>query len=226
MGFFKDLYLKARKTVNDIKTEKGVEKIYPSAIVFKDQPLMSRGGTYKNKFPEGIIIHFTAGWRNQKPLDAVKFANKNGHRYFLIAEKGEVIQQFDLSGYGPHAGVSTCPVTKRSTVSQYYVGIEVMCAGKLTNGKTWFGQEIPKEDQRSGVISGKYQKASGTYQKFTSEQEKSLIDLCIWLCKNGTNPDLILSHEEVSPNRKDDVGLSLSMTMDEFREMIKAELKK
>lgn len=233
LNWIKKQYLKARKTVNDIKTEKGVEKIYPSAIVFKDQPLMSRGGTYKNKFPEGIIIHFTAGWRNQKPLDAVKFANKNGHRYFLIAEKGEVIQQFDLSGYGPHAGVSKCPVTKRSTVAQYYVGIEVMCGGRLEDADkdgqvddTYFKTNVPQDQMRTGKINGKWQKSLGTYEIFTPEQEKSLVDLCVWLCKSGANPDLIFGHDEVAPSRKNDPGLSLSMSMDNFRELIKKELKK
>lgn len=233
--FFTKLYLKARKKVNDLKTEKEIdsEKFYPSAIKFNDIPLMARSGTYSKKFPEGIIVHFTAGWRNQRATDAVKFANKNGHRYFLITEKGEVIQQFDLSGYGPHAGSSTCPITKRTYVAKYYVGIEVMCGGRLEDADkdgqvddTYFKLNVPQDQMRTGKINNKWQKSSGTYEIFTPSQEKSLLDLCVWLCKNGTNPDLIFGHDEVAPDRKNDPGLSLSMSMDDFRAKVKEELKK
>jgi N-acetyl-anhydromuramyl-L-alanine amidase AmpD len=213
-----------------VETEVKVK--YPKSIQLKDVPLMSKGGTYKNKFPEGIIIHFTAGWQTQKPVDAIKFANKNGHRYIFISDKGEVVQQFDLSGFGSHAGVSKCPVTGRTTVSQYYVGIEVACGGRLEDADkdgqvddTYFKTNVLPENIRTGKINGKWQKSNqGSYEKFTKAQEEALINLCVWLCKNGTNPDLIFGHDEVAPDRKNDPGLSLSMTMDEFRDLIKSKL--
>jgi len=220
----KSVFLKLRKKVNSMSIEKEIKIKYPLAKHFPELPLMARGGTYKNKFPEGVIVHFTAGWQSQKPKDAINFANKNGHRYFFLDQSGTVYQQFDLSGYGPHAGESLCPVTKRSSVAKYYVGIEIACGGKLTNGKTWYGKEVLLENQRKGIINNKWQKSSGVYEKFTPEQEDSLIELCIWLCKTGCDPDLIFSHEEVSPGRKDDVGLALSITMDEFRDRVKKGL--
>jgi len=223
---------KGRKLVGDIMKESEVKKKYPKAVVLKDVPLMARTGTYKNKFPEGIIVHFTAGWRNQKPKDAISYANKKGHRYIFIAEDGTVVQQFDLSGYGPHAGISTCPVTKRSDVARLYIGIEVACGGRLEDADkdgqvddTYFKLNVPQDQMRTGKINNKWQKSSGTYEIFTPEQEKSLIDLCVWLCQNGTNPDLIFGHDEVAPSRKNDPGLSLSMTMDEFRKTVKDRLQ-
>lgn len=227
----KEILLKIRKAFYKMNKETEIKIKYPEAITYKDLPLMSRGGTYNKKFPEGVIVHFTAGWRNQKGRDAVNFANKNGHRYFLILEDGTVVQQFCLTGYGAHAGTSRCPVTKRSTVSQYYVGIEVCCGGRLEDADkdgqvddTYFKNNVPADQMRTGKINGKYQKASGTYEIFTPAQELALKKLCTWLCENGVNPDLILSHEEVAPERKNDVGLSLSVTMDEFREIIKGSL--
>lgn len=229
MTLFKKLRSVFRKTV--IGSDKDIKIKYPESIHYPELPLMSKGGTYKNKFPEGIIVHFTAGWRNQKGKDAVSFANKNGHRYFLILEDGTVVQQFCLTGFGSHAGVSKCPVTKRTTVSQYYVGIEVCCGGRLEDADkdgqvddTYFKNNVPADQIRTGKINGKWQKSSGSYEKFTDAQELSLKKLCTWLCQNGANPDLILSHEEVAPDRKNDVGLSLSMTMDDFRKTIKGSL--
>lgn len=222
---------KIRKAFYNMNKENEIKIKYPEAVTYKDIPLMAKGGTYKNKFPEGVIVHFTAGWRNQKGTDAVKFANKNGHRYFLILEDGTVVQQFCLTGYGAHAGVSKCPVTKRTTVSQYYVGIEVCCGGRLEDADkdgqvddTYFKTNVPADQMRTGKINNKWQKSSGTYEKFTDAQELSLKKLCTWLCENGANSDFIFSHEEVSPDRKNDVGLSLSVTMDEFRSLIKGDL--
>ena len=223
--------LKIRKAIYKMNKESEIKVKYPEAITYKDLPLMAKGGTYKNKFPEGVIVHFTAGWRNQKGRDAVNFANKNGHRYFLILEDGTVVQQFCLSGYGAHAGVSKCPVTKRTTVSQYYVGIEVCCGGRLEDADkdgqvddTYFKLNVPPDQMRTGKINNKWQKSSGTFEIFTPAQELALKKLCTWLCENGANPDLILGHDEVAPERKNDPSLSLSMTMDEFRAVIKGSL--
>lgn len=224
MGWFKNILLKARKTVNKINQEKEIKVKYPEAIVLNDQALMSKGGSYKNNFPEGVIVHFTAGHQKQKGADAISFANKMGHRYFFIDQDGKVYQQFCLSGYGPHAGESKCPVTKRTSVSQFYVGIEVACGGKLKNGSTDFGKVVAPENIRKGSINNKWQKASGEFEKFTEAQELSLKKLCTWLCENGANPDLIFGHDEVAPERKNDPALSLSVSMDDFRKLIKGSL--
>ena len=207
-------------------------KRYPQAKFVEGLPMMHEAGKYPKGFPEGIIVHFTAGWQNAKAKDMISYANSMGYLFFFIDEAGQVWQQFCLSGWGSHAGQSKCPVTGRESVSRYYVGIEVACAGKLSDmdgdgdrDDTWFKQmNIPHQNIRKGVISNKWQKANGEYQKFTEAQEMSLKKLCTWLCENGCNPDLIFSHEEVAPNRKNDVGLSLSVSMDEFRKIIKGSL--
>jgi hypothetical protein len=108
----------------------------------------------------------------------------------------------------------------------------VACAGSLSDvdkdgqiDDTWFKQlNLPTDTVRKGAYVGKYQNVKGIFQKFTPEQETSLIELCTWLCKMGCNPDLIFGHEECSPGRKNDPGLSLSMSMDDFRVLIKKRL--
>lgn len=213
-------------------TEKQIKIKYPKAKSIESLPLMKRGGTYSKQFPEGAIVHFTAGWQSQKPKDAISAAVKAGHRYFFIDETGQVWQQFDLSGYGAHAGESICPATKRTTVSKYYVGIEVACAGSLSDvdkdgqiDDTWFKQlNLPSKTVNAGHYIGKFQNVKGVFQKFNELQEASLIELLIWLCEMGMNPDLIWGHDEVAPKRKNDPGLSLSLKMDDFRILIKGKL--
>lgn len=231
MAWLKKVFLKARKGVYDLNKEKEVKLKYPKAIVLPDLPLMARAGTYPKGFPEGAIVHFTAGWRNQKPKDAIAFANKNGHRYFFIAEDGTVVQQFDLSGYGAHAGASKCPITGRTNVSRFYVGIEVACGGRLEDADkdgnvddTYFKLNVPPDQIRSGEINNKWQKSKGSFEKFTPAQEKSLVELLTWLSQNGMNSEYILGHDETSGDRKNDPGLSLSVTMDQLRKIVKQKL--
>jgi N-acetyl-anhydromuramyl-L-alanine amidase AmpD len=205
----------------DISTNKP-EIFYPEAKYIPSLPNMPTNGNYRVNFPEGIIIHYTAGDQMQSGESAVKQAIDHGYAYFFIDGGGHVFQQFCLSRWGYHAGFSKCPVTGRSSVSKLYVGIEVACAGRLTDeGKSWFGKRIAPVDIRKADPS---YTVSGCYQTFTHMQEKSLLELCVWLCNKGVNPDLILGHYEVAPSRKDDPGPSLSVPMPKWRLKVKQEL--
>lgn len=186
--------------------------LYDEAIYLKDFPRLKTNGTYRNNFPEGAIIHYTAGRQDQSGMMAIQHAVEQEHCYFFINESGMIYQQFDIDKWGSHAGLSRCPVTKRNSVSQYYVGIEIACAGKLVNGKSWYGQKIPEHKIR--IYNGEQ------YEAYTPEQEEALFNLCIWLCINGANPELFFGHNEVT-NRKSDPGGSLSMSMEEFRLRLK-----
>ena len=107
------------------------------------------------------------------------------------------------------------------------------CGGRLEDADkdgqvddTYFKNNVPADQIRTGVINNKWQKSKGSFEKFTPEQEKSLIELLAWICRMGALPDLILGHEECAQGRKNDPGLSLSMTMDELRLKVKEELRK
>ena len=131
-----------------------------------------------------------------------------------------------LRNWGYHAGRSTwIDYENVKTLNDKFIGIEVVSAGKVEAVdseanpplyyKTWFGKTLNKEEVRE--INGEY------FHKFTKEQEKSLIDLLVWLYKQ--NPEVfkienIVGHCEVSPGRKVDPGGSLSLSMNELRKVV------
>jgi hypothetical protein len=94
---------------------------------------------YKNGYPQGAVVHFTAGrtkatgkWTEQ---DIRKFFIQSSCKdqkftYFIIDIWGNVFQQFPLNRWGHHAGPSSWGSFK-SGLSSSFVGVEVMCAGKL-----------------------------------------------------------------------------------------------
>lgn len=183
-------------------------------------PQMKTRGTYAKGYPEGAVVHFTAG-RDESESDAKGSADygvSQGYVFFVIGPTGKVYQRFPLNKWGYHAGTSSYPGLG-SSVSSKVVGIEVACAGKLdANRKSWFGKTYQSDECRT--VSSKENVQGGTYKKFTEAQEKSLIQLLVWLKTN--NPDVfkvpyIVGHDEVSPGRKNDPGGSLSMTMPELR---------
>lgn len=186
----------------------GAFNMFPGSVFLDRFPKMKAIGQYKMGHPEGAIIHYTAGRQEQSGESAVQHAIENDYCYFFINSAGMVYQQFDLDMYGQHAGLSKCPVTKRNSVSKYYVGIEIACAGHLENSKTWYGEKVPIYRIRES--------SKGQFQVYTEEQEKSLLELCTWLCIGGSNPEYFFGHDEVT-NRKLDPGASLSMSMNDFR---------
>lgn len=197
---------------------------YPNAIFIPGIPKLYTVGKYKNNFPEGAIIHYTSGWQKQTGEEAIRYALAEKFCYFFIDQNGVVFQQFDLSNWGFHAGQSVCPVTGTKGVSTKFVGIEVACAGKLEKGKTWFGQQVkPEQIRKAG--NNFPQGIRGEYQMFTVSQEKSLMELCVWLCLNGAKKELFFGHYEVT-SRKEDPGASLSLTMPGFRTQLAKELEK
>lgn len=202
---------------------------YPKAVVPKQT--MPTLFTYANGYPEGAVIHFTAGHDSSesKALDTVIHGINNGYVYLVISPAGKVYQSFPLNRGGSHAGVSNWTDIGPG-VSRKLVGIEICCAGKLDEQKkSWFGVKY-QDDQVRHVDEKNYGCPTGYYKMFTKAQEDSLIDLLVWLKKNNPTvfkPDWILGHHEVSGKkgigswRKSDPGGSLSMTMDELRDLVR-----
>lgn len=187
--------------------------------VKRKEPMVVRG-KYRKGYPEGAVVHFTAG---SSAEGSYQHGLKENFCFFVIHEDGSIWQSFPLDSWGYHAGESFHPKLGKG-VSKYLVGIEVSCAGGLTKNKdgsfeSWFGRKVPASSVRSFSKQTQNIK-SGHYAIFTQEQEKSLVSLLQWLKSNNPEVfsyDLVLGHDEVSPSRKNDPGGALSMTMAEFR---------
>lgn len=196
---------------------------YPKAQI--TGPQMPTQGTYPKGYPEGAVIHFTAG-RCDTEADALGSLNwgmQEGYTFFVIGPTGKVYQRFPLNRWGYHAGKSHWP-TLGSSVSNRLVGIEVACAGKVdNNGKAWFGQKFSAERLRFADKS--FGSEVGYYVKYTEQQERALQELLLWLHNNNPQVfsfDYVLAHHEISPGRKNDCGGSLSLPMPQYRKHLRS----
>lgn len=189
---------------------------------------MTTRGYYQKGYPEGAIVHFTAGRCDTEDdmISSMDWGRSSGYAFFGIGPKGVIYQAHPLNRWGYHAGSSSYQGLG-SSVSQYAVGIEVASAGRLDAGnRSWFGRVY--EAARVRTVGRRDNMIAGSYVKYTEAQEKSLEALLLWLKLN--KPDVfeikfILGHDEVSPGRKNDPGGALSMTMPELRKRIEEIFK-
>jgi N-acetyl-anhydromuramyl-L-alanine amidase AmpD len=195
----------------------------PFAVV-KPEYQMPTKGTYRDGYPKGAVIHFTAG---SSAESSILWGKGQGFAFWMIAKDGTIYQNKSLRRWGSHAGQSSWQGIV-GTVSDELDGIEIDCAGRLekrgTNWQSWFGRVVPPSLRR--YSKGQDNIKEGWYEIFTEKQEESLIRLLLWLKSNNPKVfslDLVLGHDEVSPDRKNDPGASLSMTMPKFREFLKKQ---
>jgi hypothetical protein len=209
---------------------------FPTCFVPKFR--MRTQGRYRKGYPEGAVIHATAGWDRDfsDALNTHNYGAREGLCWITIAPDGRIIQSTPLDQFGSHAGESKWPSVPGERVSRYFVGIEVVCAGTLTaQGAPEFKKEVPfaKDDIRELKVSSPHWGPAGLYKKFSDAQEVSLINLLLWLYKN--NPEVfsldnVMGHHECAGMlmlnrwRKVDPGGCLSMPMDDFRKYLKSQV--
>ena len=202
---------------------------YPKAIKLESQ--MVTRGNYEYHYPVGAVVHFTAGRdkTEQDMINSMTWGVSQKFAFFGIGPTGKVYQAHPLNRWGSHAGSSFWNYLGKN-VSTKLVGIEIACAGQLTNGKSWFGASYKTSETRF-VTEEKYGCPTGEYKQFTREQETALIELLLWLkanCPEVFSLDYVLGHHEVSGKiglgyfRKPDPGGALSMTMPELRALLKS----
>lgn len=203
---------------------------YPNAVI-KDFKNITRGN-YKNNYPIGAVIHFTSGRFENDMEDAINtgiWMAKEGYGSFIITRTGKVIQSAPLDKWCYHAGESYNEELGKS-LSSKLVGIEIQSAGLLDKIKDdfypWWDRKnpIPKENVRYDALAV----VPGYYHKYTTQQEKALLDLLCWLKSN--NPDVfsfnhVLGHDEIAipKGRKSDPGGCLSMPMSAYRNFLDVE---
>ncbi len=216
---------------------------YPEALVRTDIRRVAKG-EYPKGYPYGAIVHFTAGQYAKGLENAISAIADSPYFFCSIGTDGQFVQANPLNQWGYHAGESAWTIAgeKRSGVSNFLVGIEITNPGRLEvhNGKyytywdTAFKQ--PLDSQKVRVIDKNRDNIlAGAYLPYTKEQEDTLLEFLLWAKANNPGVfefDYVLGHDEVSgPKgigrwRKNDPGGALSMTMTEFRQLLKDEYKK
>lgn len=194
---------------------------------------MKTHGKYLRNYPKGAIVHYTAG---ERP-GTLDWGIAQGYCYLLIDGNGQLHQAHPINEWGYHAGASSYKGLQGS-VSDELIGIEIACAGRveqvIVNGakryKAWFHKnplQYFTEDQVRYSGENANIKA-GYYHKYTPAQEETLIHTLQWLKWNDPYNvfayDYVLGHDEVSPNRKQDPGASLSMSMPELRKLLSGKV--
>jgi N-acetyl-anhydromuramyl-L-alanine amidase AmpD len=191
---------------------------------------MKTKGRYAKGFPLGAVVHFTAGRDGAR--NTILGGIKDGYAYWCIQRDGQLFAAHPVNEWGYHAGESRWK-NLVGGVSDDLIGIEMNAAGKVTpldNGKyqTWFKEILPASEVR--YTPGKDNQNKGFYHVYTKAQEQALIETLLWLKSQAPHIfsfDLVLGHDEVSGPlgigywRKTDPGAALSMTMPEFRKLLK-----
>lgn len=180
--------------------------------------------TYQGARPnglEGAIVHYDAGrtrptkgaddpeWGAKQTLD---WGATQHYAYATISRSGKIYlpANMDWQSWGYHAGTSICPVTKRTSVSQFFVGFEINCPGLVYPTSepdafvAWFdakrdadgnvilnnkGQatiatsnpEVYRKAQLRHVTAQTGNISPGFYVLFTQAQQEALLKVLLWL---------------------------------------------
>lgn len=204
-------------------------------------------GKYQTKSgkPKGLVVHWTMGKIGGRAtaISMLNWLGDQGYGCMVMDEDGVIYipKELGYENWDHHAGSSSWKGV--DSVSRLCMGIEICCPGKLMKYKDQFYAEydfnkwgnassglkksakpVPAEKIRYSPKNGHIDE--GHYFKYTEAQEEALINFC--LMQKQINPefdlDWVVGHDEVAPNRKADPGASLSMTMPEFRRMLKEAL--
>ena len=209
-----------RPTVNPPKVDE--PKFYePTFIVhkgirFKNQ--RSKYSTASGTF-EGLVVHYTVSGRTPTAAkNVLAWLADNNLGCMVMDENGaiHIPEGFDVfRNWSSHAGTSQWK--GRSSVSQYFAGIEVCCWG--LGSKT--GPYRTVTTKEGYVVAGKY-------QAFTEAQERALINFILWAKSKNASFDLdnVVGHDELRREAgklgdKQDAGGSLSMPMPKYRAHLK-----
>ena len=179
---------------------------------------------------KGLVVHFTAGRfaeGRQDAFNTLSYLAKQGLGCLVLDIDGKLYKAKNqaLTEISFHAGESA--YLGHKGMSRYCLGIEICNAGKLEDDfKPWYGGPAVPEDERREVTEQTANQKPGIYHKFSAAQEKTLIGFVLW--QLDVNPefsiDFVIGHDECAPERKNDPGASLSMTMPDFRAMIKTRI--
>lgn len=214
-----------------------VKKKYIMPIIIDVETDVETHGNYltENGKELGLVIHYTAGRFLKGAEDAKNILidlAKRGLGCLVMDIEGQIYKAKNqkLDEIAWHAGESAW--LGHTGMSRYLLGMEICNAGLLSQekdtwGQTYWGDQIATKNTRT-VPENNSNQSPGLYHIFNKAQEKSLLNFVLW--RADVNPifdiDYVAGHDEVAPERKQDPGGSLSMTMLEYRAMIKKKFLK
>lgn len=169
--------------------------------------------------PEGIVIHHTATYNLNATVNYFKKNVVDVH--FVMGHDGKTVQMVPCNKTAAHAGKSSW--NGRTSLNNYYIGIEVVNIGWLTKKGDKYYDGYKREWK--GKVRERSTHGHKYWEPFTEEQEKKLMDLCVWAAKAyGIPVKNIVAHYEVSPGRKNDPAGGLSTSMDHFRSEVEQKV--
>lgn len=179
-------------------------KLAGTGIDFIASP--NRGGAFAGGLPDSVVIHYTAGASAESAIKTFADAKKKVSAHVVVAADGKITQMVPFAQVAWHAGPSS--YQGRDGFNRYAIGIEIANAGWLTRSGeryvAWFGREYPAEQ----VFHGRHRNPEVPHEywhRFTEAQIAAVQELCELLC--DTYPiRLILGHDEIAPQRKQDPG--------------------
>ena len=171
----------------------------------KWQESPNHGGNLEGGLPDSIIIHYTAGASAESSVRTLCNPRNKVSAHVVVGRDGSITQLVPFDTIAWHAGRSSWD--GRDGFNKYSVGIEIDNAGRLTraeNGyKSWFGRNYDAGEVIKAVHRN--ESAASFWHSFTEQQIELVSDICEALIE--VYPiDLILGHDEISPNRKSDPG--------------------
>jgi N-acetyl-anhydromuramyl-L-alanine amidase AmpD len=208
-----------KPTTTPIIDKPGLHITEPIVQVIKGVHYKTHGHfATKSGKARGLVVHYTVSGRSQASAKGVvQYLASQGLGCPVMDENGIIYvpENFNwLTDVVYHAGVSSWKGV--SGISAYNIGMEMCNWG--TDAEKHGAKDLRK-------VSSKHDNQKiGTYQMYTAAQEKSLINVCLWLKKQCPEFDFdwVVGHDEIAPTRKEDPGGSLSMSMPALRQLLKA----
>jgi len=169
-------------------------------IRFKESP--NYGGPLE---PDTIIIHYTAGPSVESAVETLCNPTSKASAHVVVGRDGSITQLVPFNIIAWHAGQSS--YNGRTGYNKYSIGIEIDNAGLLTKSGdvyvSWFGRAYEENEVFYGVHRN--ETVPKYWHRYTEKQIATVQQLCsLFIQEYGIN--MILGHEEISPNRKIDPG--------------------
>jgi len=171
----------------------------------------------------GIVFHYSAGRPENNPSGLLEMGVKNGYTYWALTPDGTVYKTHSLREFGYHVGMYR---------HKNHLGVEIASPGKLVEkgGRhyAWYDLNNPWPEDQVRYFEGSKTQIKGYYAKFTKEQEAAMVGLVQYVkdhCPKFTIENVVAHDECMSEmgwyGEKQDVGGSLSMSIEDFRAYLK-----